>query len=211
MKSLGIAACLGKGQRVYARRMALSRLCGTAILRGGRAGRRMTHAALRGDRMNTPFFLSGRKVGWIVVTAILLSAVAAPAHVAAAEIAPWPDRAEVAAREFVLVNAQQLANSIQRIAHPEGRNPELTNLDVSRVEDRLLVRIAIIWSTTSARRTYASWIYWEFGEEGHRRAQVVSYSTPTKITAKNAALLEEHFREKIYPAVMRGVGPSELH
>jgi hypothetical protein len=125
--------------------------------------------------------------------------------------APWPDRAEVAAREFVLTNAQQLANSIQRIAHPEGRRPELTNLDVSRVDDRLLVRIAITWSTTSARRTFASWVYWEFGEEGHRRAQVVSYSAPAKITAKNAALLDDHFREKIYPAVMRGVGPSELH
>ena len=123
-------------------------------------------------------------------------------------VAPWPERAEIAAREFVLANVQQLADSIQRIAHPEGRHPELTNLDISRVEDRLLVRIAITWSTISARRTFASWVYWEFGEDGHRQAQVVSYSAPAKITVKNAALLEAYFREKIYPAVMRGAGES---
>lgn len=156
-------------------------------------------------------FLSGRKVEWIVVTAIFLGAVAASSLVAGAEIAPWPDRAEVATREFVLANAQQLANSIQHIAHPEGRRPELTNLDFSKVEDRLLARIAVAWSDPSTRRGYAAWVYWEFGEDGHRRAQVVSYSAPAKITAKNAALLEEHFREKIYPAVMRGVGSSALH
>jgi hypothetical protein len=125
--------------------------------------------------------------------------------------APWPDRAEVAAREFVLANAQQLANSIQRIAHPAGRRPELTNLDFSRTEDRLLARIAVAWSDASTRRGYAGWVYWEFGEQGHVRAQIFSHTVPERIAAKTAALLEEHFREKIYPAVMRGVGPSKLH
>jgi len=124
---------------------------------------------------------------------------------------PWPDRAEVAAREFVLANAPQIANSIQRIAHPEGLRPELTNLDFSRTGDRLLARIAVAWSDGSTRRGYAAWVYWEFGEQGHMRAQIVSHTAPAKITARTAALLEEHFREKIYPAVMRGFDPSKLH
>jgi hypothetical protein len=66
--------------------------------------------------------------------------------------APWPDRAEVAAREFVLANAQQLANSIQRIAHSAGRRPELTNLDFSKVEDQLLARIAVGLGVLGVRR-----------------------------------------------------------
>jgi hypothetical protein len=117
--------------------------------------------------------------------------------------APWPDRAEVPAREFVLANAQQLANSIQRIAHPQGRRPELTNLDFSRVGDRLLARIAVAWSDASRRRGYAAWVYWEFGEQGHVRAQIFSHTAPAKITAGKAALIEDLFREKIYPVVRR--------
>jgi hypothetical protein len=148
----------------------------------------------------------------LFAAAVLSVSIAGPVTAGEAPVtAPWPERAEVAARELVLANAQQIANSIQRIAHPEGRRPELTNLDFSRTGDRLLARIAVAWSDGSTRRGYAAWVFWEFGEQGHVRAQVVSSSAPAKVTAKNAALLEDHFREKIYPAVMRGVGPSGLH
>jgi hypothetical protein len=170
----------------------------------------MRHAGFRGGSLNASF-LSGRTGTSIVLAVTVFGAFAAPVLAAAAEVVPWPDRAETAARQFVEANAQQLANSIQRIAQPEGRQPQLTNLDFSKTGDRLLARIAVAWSDPSTRRGYAAWVYWEFGELGHVRAQVVSSSAPAKITAKNAALLEEHFREKIYPAVMRGIGSSELH
>jgi hypothetical protein len=148
----------------------------------------------------------------LFAAAALSVSIAGPVMAGEAPVtAPWPDRAEVAAREFVLANAQQIANSIQRTTHPAGRRPELTNLDFSRVEDRLLARIAVAWSDASARRGYAAWVYWEFGELGHVRAQIISHTLPAKIGAESAARIEDLFREKIYPAVMRGVGPSKLH
>ena len=125
-----------------------------------------------------------------------LSAAEAPAPV-------WADRAEAAARQYVLANAQQLADSIQRIAHPAGRRPELTNLDFSRVGDRLLARIAVAWSDASKRRGYAAWVYWEFGEHGHARAQIVSHTSPVKIGAESAARIEDLFRDQVYPAIQR--------
>ena len=117
--------------------------------------------------------------------------------------ATWTDRAEPAARQYVLANAPQIANDIQRVAHPAGTRPELTNLDFSKVEDRLLARIAVAWSEAAARRGYAAWVYWEFGERGHVRAQIVSHTSPTRISAESARRIEDLFRENIYPAIQR--------
>ncbi len=147
----------------------------------------------------------------LIAAAALTVSIAGP--VTAGEVsAPvaWPDRAEVAAREFVLANAQQLANNIQRIAHPKGRRPELTNLDVSRVGDRLLARMAVAWSDPSTRRGYAAWVYWEFGEHGHVRAQIISHTSPVKIGAETAARIDDLFRETIYPATVRAASAAEI-
>ena len=147
----------------------------------------------------------------LFAAAALSVSVAGPVAAGEAPVtAPWSERAEVAARECVLANAQQLANRIQRIAHQKGRRPELTNLDLSRVEDRLLARIAVAWSDASGRRGYAAWVYWEFGEHGHVRAQIISHTSPAKIGAESAARIEDLFRETIYPEIIRAASAAEI-
>jgi hypothetical protein len=143
----------------------------------------------------------------ITAAAIVLSGVGFAGTVSAGEglrATAWPDRAEAAVQLFVEANAQQLANSIQRIAHPEGKRPELlANREISKVDDRILVKIAVSWNRGPGSRNYTTWVAWEFSEKSHLQARVVSDSASMKITAKNSALLDDHFREKIYPAISR--------
>lgn len=123
-----------------------------------------------------------------------------------AQAGRWPDRAEAAARLFIDANAQQLANSIQRIAHPEGKRPELlANRDISQLGDRILVKVAVSWGGSSTRGSYITWIAWEFSEKSHVHAKVTGDSAPTKVTSRNAALLDDHFREKVYPSISFGI------
>ena len=109
---------------------------------------------------------------------------------------------------FVEANAQQLANSIQRIAHPEGKRPQLSGRDFSSWNDHVQVKIAVSWIRGPGSRHYTTWVAWDFSEKSHLQARVVSDSASTKITAKDSALLDEHFREKIYPAIARAANAA---
>ena len=138
------------------------------------------------------------------LAAILLAGVAHAACGAEVKGAPaWPDRAEAAVRQFVEANAQQLANSIQIIAHPEGRRAELAGMEVLASADRAVVKINVGWSGTSTRRSHLVRVTWEFTPERHLNARVTDDSLPKKLAAKRNAELDEHFREKIYPGIER--------
>jgi hypothetical protein len=138
---------------------------------------------------------------------ILVALMLAAAHVAygaeAKEVPAWGERAEAAVQQFVKANAQQLANSIRRIAHPEGRSAELAGFEVLASNDRALVTIRVGWSGTSTRRSHLVRVAWEFTPGRHLNARVTDDSIPEKFAAKRNAELDEHFREQIYPGIAR--------
>ena len=115
----------------------------------------------------------------------------------------WPERAEEAVRQFVTANAQQLANRIRIIAHPEGRRAELAGFEVLASADHAVVKINVGWSGTSARRSHLVRVTWEFTPTRHLSAKVTDDSLPKKFAAKRNAELDEHFRDKIYPSIAR--------
>ena len=137
----------------------------------------------------------------------------APAHAAqageSAHGGTWADRAEAAVQQFVEANAQQLANSIRRIAHPEGRRAELAGFEVLASADRAVVKINVGWSGTSTRRSHLVRVTWEFTPTGHLNARVTDDSLPKKFAAKRNAGLDEHFREQIYPGIARAVNAGD--
>lgn len=138
-----------------------------------------------------------------MLVALMLAAAHAAYGADAKEAPAWGERAEAAVRQFVKANAQQLANSIRRIAHPEGRSAELAGFDVLASNDRALVTIQVGWSGTSTRRSHLVRVAWEFTPAQHLNARVTDDSLPKKSAAKRNAELDEHFREQIYPGIAR--------
>ncbi len=122
----------------------------------------------------------------------------------------WPERAEVAVQQFVTANAQQLANHIQIIAHPEGRRAELAGMEIFASADHAVVKIAVGWSRTSMGRSSLIRVAWEFTPTQHLSAKITHGSLPVVVAAKRNAQIDEHFREKIYPAILRGISSAEI-
>ncbi len=121
-------------------------------------------------------------------------------------VAPWADRAEAAVRQFVETNAQQLANSIRHIAHPEGRRAELVGMEVLASADRAVVTINVGWSGTSSRRSHLIRVIWEFTPARHLSAKITGDSLPAGVAAKRNAQLDAHFRDQVYPGIARAAG-----
>ena len=66
------------------------------------------------------------------------------------------------------------AASIQAATHPTGENPRLTGYEVTRLSDRLAVRISVGWQGGFTGSTYTTIVLWEFSERGHVSTTIVS-------------------------------------
>ncbi len=147
--------------------------------------------------------IPARAASLIAFAAIFLGGgvMACPSY--AADPVPWSERAEVAVQQFVTANAQQLANHIQIIAHPEGRRAELAGMEIFASADHAVVKIAVGWSRTSMGRSSLIRVAWEFTPTQHLSAKITHGSLPVVVAAKRNAQIDEFFREKIYPAIQR--------
>ena len=145
----------------------------------------------------------------VAFAAIFLGGIGFANALFAAQPAPWSERAEESVRQFVTANAQQLANHILRIAHPEGRRAELAGMEVLASADHAVVYISVGWSGTSASRRHLIRVTWEFTPTRHLSARITGESLPANVAARRKAQLDEHFREEIYPAIARNASAAK--
>lgn len=122
------------------------------------------------------------------------------------QVIPWSDRADTAVRALVEANKQNLADAIQGIAHPTGKNPALGDVKVDKFSDHILVNIAVDWKGGLLGGSYRTVVTWDIGEKDHREAKVTGDNAMYAIEKKNAEVLNDYFRTKVYPAFYSDVG-----
>lgn len=122
------------------------------------------------------------------------------------QVISWSDRAETAARKIVEANRETLAKAIQGITHPTGKEPSLSRVSVSKLNDRVLVDIVVDWKGGLIGGAYSTSVNWEINKQGHIQAKVFGDTAVTEIQAKNKEMLNEYFRTKVYPAFYSDMG-----
>ena len=122
------------------------------------------------------------------------------------QVIPWTDRADTAARKLLEKNKAQIANAIQAITHPTGKSPEMNDIAISKLPDRILVNLKVGWKGGIIGGDYVTLVAWEIGEQGHLGAKVTMDTSVTGVDAKNNELLIDYFRTKVYPAFVTDVG-----
>jgi hypothetical protein len=116
------------------------------------------------------------------------------------QVIPWVDRADTVARKLVSQNEEIVAQAIQNIAHPTGKDPRLLSTSVSKLDGRILVEMLVGWKGGFLGNNYETSVSWEISEANHVFAKVISDSSITKIEQRNKEMLDDYFRTKIYPA-----------
>jgi hypothetical protein len=122
------------------------------------------------------------------------------------QVIPWTDRADTAARNLIERNRDNVAAAIQGITHPTGTHPALANYDVSKLPDRIVVEMTVAWKGGFLGGEYSTTVAWEIAERSHVSAKVMSDSAVVAVEAKNEQLLDDYFRDKVYPAFVADTG-----
>jgi hypothetical protein len=122
------------------------------------------------------------------------------------QVIPWSDRADTAARKLVALNKDKLAAAIQGITHPTGSTPSMSNVQVSKLPDRLLVEMSVTWKGGITRSDYTTRVLWEIGERAHLRAHVTFDSAVAGVAPKNAQELNDYFLSEVYPTFVSDMG-----
>lgn len=118
---------------------------------------------------------------------------------------PWADRADTAVTKMLSTDGATLAKGIKRIIHPMGpSDATLAGFDVRRAGSGLSVQLTISWSGGLGLGGYTTIVVWNFDRRHHGQATVYNDSSP--FAAKNAAELDQYFRDQIYPSVMTSIG-----
>ena len=122
------------------------------------------------------------------------------------QVIPWRDRADTAARKLIERNKESIANAIQGIAHPTGKEAVLSTYTVSKLADRVLIDLKVEWKGGIVGNSYTTSVAWEIGEKGHIEAKVTIDSAMIAIDPKNKEMLDDYFRTKVYPAFFADIG-----
>jgi hypothetical protein len=122
-----------------------------------------------------------------------------------AQIIPWADRAETVARKLIELNEVMIAQAIQGIAHPSGKNPVLTKQLITKLDDRILLEITVAWKGGIVGTAYETAMTWEIARANHISAKIVADSAPTQISQTNKEILDNYFKTKVYPAFYKSV------
>jgi len=123
----------------------------------------------------------------------------------AAKLVPWPDRAEPVLRPFMSSNAGKIAEAIQAITHPSGKEPDLEEFGVAKLSDRVQVTIKVTWKGGIVGNKYETAVVWELAESGHVSATVLYDTALTQVANQNREQLDTFFRSKVYPAAYRSI------
>lgn len=122
------------------------------------------------------------------------------------QVIPWSGRADTAVRALVEANKQSLADAIQGIAHPTGKSPVLGGVKVDKFADHILVSLVVDWTGGLLGGSYRTVVTWDIGERDHREAKVTSDNAMYAVEKKNAEVLNDYFRTKVYPAFYSDMG-----
>lgn len=122
------------------------------------------------------------------------------------QVIPWSDRADTAVRAVVDANKQALADGIQAITHPTGKNPTFGGVKVDKFADHILVSIAVDWKGGLMGGSYQTVVTWDISDKDHREAKVTSDNAIYAVEQKNAVALNDYFRTKVYPAFYSFLG-----
>ncbi len=122
------------------------------------------------------------------------------------QVIPWPDRAEAVANSIITANQQNIANSIQKITHPTGKNPTLASYTISKLNDSIIVEFQVSWLGGLTENNYTTVINWEINDNNHVAAKVTQDSALVDVESKNANLLDNYFLTKVYPAFVQDMG-----
>ena len=122
------------------------------------------------------------------------------------QVIPWPDRAEAIANSLINTNQQNIANSIQNITHPTGKNPALASHTISKLNNSIIVEFRVNWEGGLTENNYTTVVDWEINENNHVVAKVTQDSALVDVESKNAELLDNYFLTKVYPTFVQGMG-----
>ena len=115
---------------------------------------------------------------------------------------PWTTKADIVARKLLEgESGENVAKSIQGIAHPTGTDAKFSRGDVLMVGDKMSVTIAADWRGGLSGGSYTTVVVWEFDERQHRGTQVLSDNAPFAVEAANLKQLDEYFRTQVYARV----------
>jgi hypothetical protein len=120
---------------------------------------------------------------------------------------PWAERADTAVRQMLGGDSGvRAAASIQATTHPTGENPRLTGYEVTRLSDRLAVRISVGWQGGFTGSTYTTIVLWEFSESGHVSTTIVSDDSVIPASDAGVQRLDDWFKTSFYPPLYSNTG-----
>ena len=122
------------------------------------------------------------------------------------QVIPWPDRAEAVANSLVQPNQQNIANAIQGIAHPTGKNPSLVSYRISKLNNSVIVEFQVSWQGGFVGNGYTTVVIWEISESNHVQARITDDTATVAVDANHARQLNDYFYSKVYPAFVEGMG-----
>jgi hypothetical protein len=119
------------------------------------------------------------------------------------QVIPWVDRADTMSRNLIELNKGKIAAAIQGISHPTGKEPHIESYRVSKLNERILAEFTVCWRGGFLGTDYKTQVSWEFSKRRHENAKVIFDSAPTNISQGNAEMLNDYFRTKIYPVLIK--------
>lgn len=124
------------------------------------------------------------------------------------QVIPWSEGAETVARKFLELNEGTVANAIQAICHPTGKEPQLTKTSIAKLDDRIVVQLTVSWKGGFIGTPYQTTVTWEIGKAGHIAAKILADSAPFDVSRSSKETLDDYFRTKMYPAFYSGISGS---
>lgn len=88
---------------------------------------------------------------------------------------------------------------------------ENLNLGLGELHSELLAtmdvcEMTVAWKGGFLGGEYSTTVAWEIAERSHVSAKVMSDSAVVAVEAKNEQLLDDYFRDKVYPAFVADTG-----
>lgn len=117
----------------------------------------------------------------------------------------WQDRAGPAAEKLILRNDAQIAKALLSLTHPSGTNPSITISNTAKLNDRIVLDIELLWDGGFLGLKHKTVLSWEISPSDHIVAKVHLDSTGLTPSVQDRESLNDYFRTKIYPALLRSI------
>ena len=127
-------------------------------------------------------------------------------NAAKAVVQPWNVRAQTTVdKMFQAGNRQTVANTIQGVTHPTGKNPQMRSVDVRPNGDGISTRFEVDWQGGFSASNYKTIVVWQCTQQNHLLAEVTQDTAPITADAANLKKLDDYFRTEIFPALCKNL------